>query len=67
MIGKLARVYQITLGTARHGLYVREAISHTERAIQEAQARGDREIRLIVGMYMSRLHTDSSCDKWRCR
>jgi len=32
-----------------HGLYVKEAISHTERAIQEAQSRGDTEIHLIVG------------------
>ncbi|KAF8493627.1 hypothetical protein JB92DRAFT_2998371 [Gautieria morchelliformis] len=32
-----------------HGLYVNEAIIHSERAIQEAQSRGDSEIRLIVG------------------
>ncbi|KIK97749.1 hypothetical protein PAXRUDRAFT_135679, partial [Paxillus rubicundulus Ve08.2h10] len=32
-----------------HGLYVKEAIFYTDRAIQEAQQRGDSEIRLIVG------------------
>ncbi|KAF9241634.1 DUF1771-domain-containing protein [Melanogaster broomeanus] len=32
-----------------HGLYVKEAISYSEKAIQEAQQRGDPEIRLIVG------------------
>ena len=40
---------ELTVDTIRHGLYVREAISQTERAIQEAQARGDSEIHLIVG------------------
>jgi len=32
-----------------HGLYVKEAIVHTDQAIQEAKQRGDSEIRLIVG------------------
>ncbi|KAF7376067.1 Cytoplasmic protein [Mycena sanguinolenta] len=32
-----------------HGLYVKEAIEHTDRALQEAKARGDSEIHLIVG------------------
>jgi len=32
-----------------HGLYVKEAISHTEQAIQAAQRRGDPAIHLIVG------------------
>jgi len=32
-----------------HGLYVKEAISYTEKSIQEARQRGDAEIRLIVG------------------
>ncbi|KAF8591002.1 DUF1771-domain-containing protein [Ramaria rubella] len=32
-----------------HGLYVKEAITHTERAVHEARSRGDSEIRLIVG------------------
>lgn len=32
-----------------HGLYVKEAISYTDQAIQEARQRGDSEIRLIVG------------------
>jgi len=39
----------ITQRIARHGLYVKEAIMHTDRAIQEAQSRGDTEIHLIVG------------------
>ena len=32
-----------------HGLYVKEAIRYTEKSIEEARGRGDREIRLIVG------------------
>ncbi|KAG8764543.1 hypothetical protein FS842_008519 [Serendipita sp. 407] len=32
-----------------HGLYVKEAISRTEQAIQAAQQRGDPSVRLIVG------------------
>ncbi|KAF4599559.1 hypothetical protein EYR40_006653 [Pleurotus pulmonarius] len=32
-----------------HGLYVKEAIAFTDRAIQEARSRGDSEIHLIVG------------------
>ncbi|THH00153.1 hypothetical protein EW026_g2341 [Hermanssonia centrifuga] len=32
-----------------HGLYVKEAVSFTERSIQEAQRRGDTELHLIVG------------------
>ncbi|QRV79472.1 hypothetical protein RhiJN_07487 [Ceratobasidium sp. AG-Ba] len=32
-----------------HGLYVKEAISKTESAIQAAQGRGDVQIRIIVG------------------
>jgi len=32
-----------------HGLYVKEAIAHTDQSIAEARARGDKEIRLIVG------------------
>ncbi|KAJ7594784.1 cytoplasmic protein [Mycena floridula] len=32
-----------------HGLYVREAIAHTDAALQEAKQRGDSEVRLIVG------------------
>ncbi|QRV79473.1 hypothetical protein RhiJN_07488 [Ceratobasidium sp. AG-Ba] len=32
-----------------HGLYVKEAISKTETAIQAAQSRGDNQIRIIVG------------------
>jgi len=34
-----------------HGLYVKEAIAHTDQSIAEARARGDKEIRLIVGSY----------------
>ena len=34
-----------------HGLFVKEAIEYTERAIQEAQRRGDAEIHLIVGTF----------------
>ncbi|KAK0219034.1 hypothetical protein IW262DRAFT_1073663 [Armillaria fumosa] len=32
-----------------HGLYVKEAIAHTDAAIEEAKLRDDSEIRLIVG------------------
>lgn len=32
-----------------HGLYVKEAIAHTDQSISEARARGDKEVRLIVG------------------
>jgi len=32
-----------------HGLYVKEAITYTDKSIAEARARGDKEIRLIVG------------------
>lgn len=32
-----------------HGLYVKEAIAYTDRAIEEAKARGDAEVHLIVG------------------
>lgn len=32
-----------------HGLYVKEAITQTDRALQQAQARGDTELHLIVG------------------
>ncbi|KAL7281248.1 hypothetical protein ACG7TL_004556 [Trametes sanguinea] len=32
-----------------HGLYVKEAIRFTDKSIQEARARGDSKIRLIVG------------------
>lgn len=32
-----------------HGLYVKEAIACTDRAIQEAKRRGDSEVHLIVG------------------
>jgi len=32
-----------------HGLYVHEAVVRTDRAIQEAQSRGDSSIKLIVG------------------
>ncbi|KAH8992874.1 hypothetical protein EDB86DRAFT_2805943 [Lactarius hatsudake] len=32
-----------------HGLYVKEAIAYTDQSISEARARGDKEVRLIVG------------------
>jgi len=32
-----------------HGLYVKEAIAYTDQNIAEARARGDKELRLIVG------------------
>jgi len=32
-----------------HGLYVKEAIEHTDRALQEAKQKGDSELHLIVG------------------
>ena len=34
-----------------HGLYVKEAISRTDEAIQQAKQRGDTDIHLIVGSY----------------
>ena len=34
-----------------HGLYVKEAIAHTDESIVKVRARGDKEIRLIVGSY----------------
>ena len=34
-----------------HGLHVKEAIMYTDNSIAEARARGDNEIRLIVGSY----------------
>ncbi|KAG8893133.1 hypothetical protein FRC01_013764 [Tulasnella sp. 417] len=43
-----------------HGLYVKEAIDHTEKAIIAAQSRGDRQIRLIVG---KGLHSQGSVAK----
>jgi DNA-nicking Smr family endonuclease len=39
--------YEIDL----HGLYVKEAIVHTEQAIREARQRGDPAVHLIVGAY----------------
>ncbi|GJJ06557.1 hypothetical protein Clacol_000749 [Clathrus columnatus] len=41
-----------------HGLFVKEAVAYTEQAIQSAKARGDREIRLIVGKYNLLAHLD---------
>ncbi|KAJ7096412.1 hypothetical protein C8R44DRAFT_812981 [Mycena epipterygia] len=32
-----------------HGLYVKEAIEHTDQALQEAKRKGDSELHLIVG------------------
>ncbi|KAJ7188356.1 cytoplasmic protein [Mycena filopes] len=32
-----------------HGLYVKEAIEHTDKALQQAKQRGDTEVHLIVG------------------
>ncbi|KIJ67813.1 hypothetical protein HYDPIDRAFT_107316 [Hydnomerulius pinastri MD-312] len=43
-----------------HGLYVKEAISYSEKSIQEAQKRGDSEIRLIVGQGT---HSDGGVSK----
>lgn len=37
------------------GLYVKEAVSQTNEAIQQAKQRGDTDIRLIVGSFPSRL------------
>ena len=37
-----------------HGLYVKESIEYTDKAILEAQRRGDSEIHLIVGTDPSR-------------
>ncbi|KAG8980651.1 hypothetical protein FRB90_007574, partial [Tulasnella sp. 427] len=43
-----------------HGLYVKEAIDHTEKAILAAQSRGDTQIRVIVG---KGLHSQGSVAK----
>ncbi|KIY51055.1 DUF1771-domain-containing protein [Fistulina hepatica ATCC 64428] len=43
-----------------HGLFVKEAVERTDRAIQEARARGETEIRLIVGKGM---HSDGQVAK----
>ncbi|KAF9227306.1 DUF1771-domain-containing protein [Gyrodon lividus] len=43
-----------------HGLYVKEAVSYSDKAIQEARQRGDSEIRLIVG---KGLHSDGRVAK----
>ena len=45
-----------------HGLYVKEAIHFTERAIQEARARGDSQVNLIVGasIHVVNVHPGSS-------
>ncbi|KAG8991078.1 hypothetical protein FRB90_001471, partial [Tulasnella sp. 427] len=45
-----------------HGLYVKEAIERADRAIVEAQERGDRELRFIVGRGM---HSRDSVGKLR--
>jgi hypothetical protein len=39
-----------------HGLYVKESITYTDQSIAEARARGDKEVRLIVGSYNSFLY-----------
>jgi hypothetical protein len=39
-----------------HGLFVKEAIAYTDQNIAEARARGDKEIRLIVGSSKSFLY-----------
>lgn len=39
-----------------HGLYVKEAIAHTDDAIEQAKRKGDSEIHLIVGTLMLRVH-----------
>lgn len=46
-----------------HGLFVKESIAYTDQSIAEARARGDKEIRLIVGshesfLYLRRERTD---------
>ncbi|KAF8919967.1 hypothetical protein CPB85DRAFT_1276204 [Mucidula mucida] len=45
-----------------HGLYVKEAIAHTDAAIEEAKRRGATEIRLIVG---KGLHSNGGAAKIR--
>ena len=43
-----------------HGLYVKEAIAYSEKAIADAGRRGDPEIRLIVGMRISSTRFETS-------
>ena len=44
-----------------HGLYVKEAIRFTDKSIAEARARGDSQIRLIVGAYCARMSVLDVC------
>jgi hypothetical protein len=37
-----------------HGLFVKEAIEHTDRALEEAKQRGDSQLHLIVGAWIKR-------------
>lgn len=41
-----------------HGLYVKEAIAHTDNAIEQAKRKGDTEVHLIVGTYDTLLNVD---------
>ncbi len=40
-----------------HGLYVKEAITYTDQCIADARARGEKEVRLIVGSYIVVLYS----------
>lgn len=44
-----------------HGLYVKEAIRFTDKSIEEARARGDSQIRLIVGTYCPHMSARVAC------
>ncbi|GJE90123.1 hypothetical protein PsYK624_062460 [Phanerochaete sordida] len=43
-----------------HGLYVKEAIKYTKLAVEEAKARGDSKLRIIVG---KGLHSEGGAAK----
>jgi hypothetical protein len=43
-----------------HGLYVKEAITHTDRAIEEAKRRGDSHLNLIVGQSQPEFNASES-------
>ena len=53
-----------------HGLFVKEAIAYSKKAITDARRKGDNEIRLIVGMCVSSSRFEASSSVWchgRCQ
>ena len=50
-----------------HGLYVKEAITYSERAINDARRRGDAKVHLIVGTPPFSVIVSPSVDAERAR